>query len=486
MNTHLTRRQFLVGAGAGLSAALLAACQPQVLEVTKVVEKQVTQVIKETVMVAGTPQVVEKVVTATPPPPTPKPVDKGPLTILWTEQLPLIKYFEAYSAERWVPGKEGVKVNITIVPQTELPQKLLSGIAAGSPPDIFRSQNAENFSQMALGGVILPLDELIARDKFPLDQFLQNSLAAGKLKGKQYCIPCFSHPSSCYLFYNKTVLDKAGIKLHEKKEQFVKSGYKLGSVDWKWDELVEIMRKTTDPAQKVFGGCIRADYWGIIEGFRTMGGDLLSTDGTKSYITDEPARRFLTMFHTLVTKDKAIPQPTDVPSFLAPFAAGKIIVANEGGYRESTLRNTVKDFEFDIFMQPYEGAVPPGTLAAGFTAITGATKHMDLAWSWVKGLLTTEEGVKRTKEAQITPFPTREALLHPDSIGVSPYYEFYVRQWMTNPPLPVPLPANGRQTEVNDLMNKVFQPAWLGTATLEATIENAHKQLQAILDKPAV
>jgi len=54
----LSRRNFLRGAGIGSAAIIAAACQPKVVEVTKVVEK----VVKETVMVEGTPQVVEKTV----------------------------------------------------------------------------------------------------------------------------------------------------------------------------------------------------------------------------------------------------------------------------------------------------------------------------------------------------------------------------------------------------------------------------------------
>ena len=55
---NLSRRNFLMGAGVASAAVVAAACQPKVVEVTKIVEK----VVKETVMVAGTPQVVEKVV----------------------------------------------------------------------------------------------------------------------------------------------------------------------------------------------------------------------------------------------------------------------------------------------------------------------------------------------------------------------------------------------------------------------------------------
>lgn len=61
----LTRREFLRIAGIASVGLIAAACAPAVVPPTAE-----PQVVKETVVVAGTPQVVEKVVTATPPPPT--------------------------------------------------------------------------------------------------------------------------------------------------------------------------------------------------------------------------------------------------------------------------------------------------------------------------------------------------------------------------------------------------------------------------------
>jgi len=53
MSRELSRRRFLVWAGSAMAATLVAACQPKVVE----------KIVKETVVVAGTPQVVEKEVT---------------------------------------------------------------------------------------------------------------------------------------------------------------------------------------------------------------------------------------------------------------------------------------------------------------------------------------------------------------------------------------------------------------------------------------
>jgi len=59
----LSRRELLRYVGFGSAAVVLAACQPRIVEVEKVVTKIVKEVVKETIIVAGTPEVVEREVT---------------------------------------------------------------------------------------------------------------------------------------------------------------------------------------------------------------------------------------------------------------------------------------------------------------------------------------------------------------------------------------------------------------------------------------
>jgi ABC-type glycerol-3-phosphate transport system substrate-binding protein len=59
----LSRRELLRYVGFGSAAIVVAACQPRIVEVEKVVTKIVKEVVKETIVVAGTPEVVEREVT---------------------------------------------------------------------------------------------------------------------------------------------------------------------------------------------------------------------------------------------------------------------------------------------------------------------------------------------------------------------------------------------------------------------------------------
>ena len=61
----VSRRRFLSASAIVMTGVMAAACKPKVVEVEKVITKEVERIVKETVIIAGTPQVVEKVVKQT-------------------------------------------------------------------------------------------------------------------------------------------------------------------------------------------------------------------------------------------------------------------------------------------------------------------------------------------------------------------------------------------------------------------------------------
>lgn len=436
----VSRRQFLKTAGVVALGATVAACTPPIAPSTTGSE-------------ANAPG-----------------ASPGQLRILWVSQTALVEYFQKYADETFGPANNGATVEIEVAPNQEFPQKILAGIAAGAPPDVFRSVNVENFAQFALSDVTLALDDLIARDNYGdyLATFLPGSLETFQLRGKQYGIPFGAHPSSQYLFYNKTHLNEQGIT--------------LDNPDWTWEEYADVVRSVADPDNQVFGAWIRANFEGYMCGVRSMGGDLIDAEGIKSLIASDEAWRFWNLMYALIAEEGVAAQPTEVTDWKPPFAEGKIMLANDNGYRESFLREMVTDFEFDTFLIPNEGDKPRGGLVADSAAIVASSPAVDLAWEWVKGILTTEQGVRRVQEARFIPLPTEAALLAPEAM-VSPQYEFYVRQWIEHPPLSAPSAANGRSSEVFAALQSGLEAAWLKTEPLATVIEQVDREVQTILDK---
>ncbi len=391
------------------------------------------------------------------------------LSALWVSQTALVAYFEDYSANIFSPANDSANVEFTLAPANEFPQKILSGMAAGSPPDLFRVVNVAYFAQMASNGTILALDGLIDRDGYQsyLDTFIPGSVETFAYEGVQYGIPFGAHPSSQFLFYNKTVLNDQGIV--------------LDNPDWSWADYVETAKAVTDLDNSVFGSWVRANFEGYMVGVRSMGGDLISEDGTQSLINSDEAWEFWNLLYALINEHQTTVQPTDIGDWKPPFAEQKIMMANDNGYRESFLREMVQDFEFDTFIVPNMGDKPRGGLVGDISAISSASAHQDLAWEWVKGTLATEEGIKRVQNARFIPLPTEAALLAPEAM-VSPQYEFYVRQWINEPPLAAPTAANGRTSDVFSTLQRGMEAAWLATEPLPEVVTNVHNEIQGILD----
>lgn len=135
---RVSRRALIKGlAGAGV-AVLLSACKPEVVEKivkeTVVVQQEVK--VKETVMVAGTPQVVEKVVTTVVQAPTAlKEITISYLSDLksLSEQDPLVVLFAKFKEKN-----PGTKIAVlTTASGDDYFTKLVTMTAAKSPPDIF-------------------------------------------------------------------------------------------------------------------------------------------------------------------------------------------------------------------------------------------------------------------------------------------------------------------------------------------------------------
>ena len=185
----ITRRRLLRLGLMGAGAAMLAACQPKIVEVTKVVEKEVEKevekVVKETVIVAGTPQVVEKVITAAPAPlPT-----KGPVDLVWWSGAPLND-----TLSQWKPYQDKVfEIMADVLPGTTvtymnmgwdavLRQNLLTALMGGTAPDLIVG---ESFIQPdARIGAYLALDDALKEAK------IYDNLIPGVHRNVAICQSC--------------------------------------------------------------------------------------------------------------------------------------------------------------------------------------------------------------------------------------------------------------------------------------------------------
>jgi ABC-type glycerol-3-phosphate transport system substrate-binding protein len=187
MNKIWSRRAFLKSAALGLGAAVLAACQPKVVEVTKLVTEK--EVVKETVIVEGAAKEVtkvvekevQKIVTATPAP-------AGPVEILhYDRNIPQDVDFRNELAKRFTEQNPNITVKIEVMPD-DYQAGLLARIASGTAGDCFRYGTHYGLANLALRGIFYELDDFAAKDSYDLNAYFKGAMDACRVEGKNLSV----------------------------------------------------------------------------------------------------------------------------------------------------------------------------------------------------------------------------------------------------------------------------------------------------------
>lgn len=204
--------------------SLLAACAaptPQVIEVTKEVEKVVTKevatIVKETV-------VVEKVVTPTPapsgcnmtPPDQPTQVDM----IGWA--FPITQFY-AKELEK-CNGVPNMRVNTQLLDSGSAKEQMrLSLSGKGTSPYEILHVDDGLLTEFASQGKLLPLDDLIAKYKqrYALDDIDPSLYKLATYDGKVYGIPIVAN--TMLYFYRMDLFEKYGLKVPETYDDVIAS-----------------------------------------------------------------------------------------------------------------------------------------------------------------------------------------------------------------------------------------------------------------------
>jgi multiple sugar transport system substrate-binding protein len=217
---QLTRRDFLKVAGGVAGGALLAACAPQVVEVTKEVEREV-EVTREVEKAVE----VEKLVTVTP-------AAKEPATLkLWmTDRRTINNMTKNFMMPDFVGRHPHITVAPEFMPGEDVMTKLNTTALAGTPPDVVGIDEQELHILIAQGFLQPIPDDLI-----DVEQEMGSRIATwyklpvGDPNGKYYTLPNGTMTSG--IFYNEELL-----------EQF---GYTWEDIPRKWDDFIKWAQELT-------------------------------------------------------------------------------------------------------------------------------------------------------------------------------------------------------------------------------------------------
>ena len=137
-------------------------------------------------------------------------------------------------------SQDEIHVNASTVPWAQYWDKLVTGLPAGSAPDIF-SINALNVRDYAKNGYLLDITDLFESGRVDVEKFAPSAVKTHTVDDVLWGIP--KDYDSIAVFYNKDLFDAAGVD--------------YPTDDWTWDEFIEIAKALTDADNGVYGVAIQ-------------------------------------------------------------------------------------------------------------------------------------------------------------------------------------------------------------------------------------
>jgi multiple sugar transport system substrate-binding protein len=308
-----------------------------------------------------------------------------------------LRYLTWYGGDRrpttdaWIKAfnEEWPRVNVEVEEVTlgDFPTKFQTQLAGGTPPDVVLADSHAQ-TKWFDAGAHLDLGPMLARDKINL----QRDYALVGIEfwcGKVYFVPFFADSNA--IFYNKTMLERAGLK----------DPWADGKGDWTIDDLFTLAKAVT----RDLDGDGVPDQWGLSAAFGvseagpwtwTRGGDIADFQKMQ-YTVDHPISiQGHQQLYDWLLKDRVIVPAAEQQRIVAAhpglniFSSGKVAfhmrAVNDVELFQRTIGNA---FEWDCLLFPRIGNRLGVNLAAGSGhCVVKESKAQEQAYQLVRTIST--------------------------------------------------------------------------------------------------
>ena len=257
------------------------------------------------------------------------------------------------------------------------PQKLMTAIAGGTPPDVIW-QDRFTISGWASRGAFRSLDDLIARDSINPNDFYKATWEEASYQGHVYALP---YGTDCRaLFYNRSLFREVGLdpdkppKTWKDLETYTKKLNKF--------ENGKPVRMGFIPN---FGNC-----WLYLYGWQN-GGEFMSPNGRTCTLNDPKiveALQWMTNFYDMLGGRAKV-----VSGFEAGFQGlatdafliGKVAMKVDGNWNLDNIIRYAPNLDFGVAPPPVPDDKPVITWSGGFSlVIPKGSHHVNEAWEFIK------------------------------------------------------------------------------------------------------
>jgi multiple sugar transport system substrate-binding protein len=388
-----------------------------------------------------------------------------------------------------------IKVEREWFPRAEMHAKQVALAATGQIGDTVRINVAPTVSELQIKGIVRDLNSLYEGDKQWVDndlkQFWPGNLKTYTRQGKLWGLPVVGHPGGVQYYINRTMVEKAGLKMPP------------ADGNWSYDDLLTLAKGLTrnEGGRTVVYGVVSPIFQtsaneGMVGFLRAFGGDLFDADGKKCLLNTPESKAGLKALADLYKAGAAYPWQPDIddqkPELFQSQKVGMVIqTASAAASWPGLIAKRPEPFEMEVVPNPVG---PTGKHASQVSSdgkgVSAASKNPDKAWIVLSRLYTGQRhGIERFANGLGSP-GSRFDVWDSDEFRQKAPKLANIAKVLVLPPAPDMLPwhhpANGRFVETEPVLLNEFLKVTLGQLDVDKFADDTARQIQEILDKPAV
>ncbi|WP_050179729.1 ABC transporter substrate-binding protein [Domibacillus robiginosus] len=305
-----------------------------------------------------------------------------------------------------------IELIIEDIPFAQEHDKLLSLDLAGMPPDVITASGAW-VTEFADAGIIDPIDQYI--EDLPEDyQAAIEGPMTQPWKGKRYGIPITN--GNIALFYNKKLLEEAGVE-----------------PPTTWDEFLAASIKLTDTSKNQYAltGNLAAEPPTVISyevfPFILQAGGKIIENNRAAFNTPEGVKAL--EFYKSLVKEHKVTTPGELSAGekekRANFSAGNVAFMFEGPWGVKIQEGLNPDLEFGVVPLPADKQT--GTIAQGSVlTLASKGKNKEAAWKFIEFMGSAEGQLLWDKATNF--FPYNKQTMKDSYFQEDPYLKVFIDQ----------------------------------------------------------
>ncbi len=366
-------------------------------------------------------------------------------------------------ADKFEEENPNIKIDLQLTPFGQYWTKLETAATGEVLPDIFWL-NGPNIVKYASNDILLPLDEMVEKDEFDLEEFPEGLVDLYTVDEKLYGIP--KDWDLTALWYNKKYFDEKGLD--------------YPNDEWTWDDMVEAARELTDESKGIYGIAARPDTQeGLYNSIPQAGGSIISEDRKKSGYDTKEAIEGTQIWIDLIEEGISPTLEEQADTYeVDMFKAGKLAMINAASWNVPVFmeNDEIKD-DIDVEVMPLikERAATIHGLA---NVISANTEHPDEAWEFVKYLGGKEANEIWAKSGAV--IPARTEVL---DIWKEAYPNLNLQAFIDQLDYAEIYPVSKDTPKWNDLENEYIKKIWNGDMSVEEGLKKLSEEMDKVLEQ---